>query len=201
MSETAEVPDTFIHTRAGARFQPEALRSALARHRLESRPAAEEGGIDRPPNQTPSNRNVSGDLVEGRIGDLVSLNLRSSLNHLAECLQHVGIPMAIIGFRAFFLIPQADSDSVPAARNEQCNFVLEALLLSQQRKGLVLDQLGKLRNALGLQTEGDTTSKHATSSVMVAKRRGGQSDLVQVIRQEGKKAQSLVPVVQLSLIF
>src|SRR5258707_6480124 len=59
MTETAEVPDTFIHTRAGARFQPEALRSASARHRLESRPAAEEGGIDRPPNQTPSTRNVS----------------------------------------------------------------------------------------------------------------------------------------------
>src|ERR1700738_4050177 len=44
-----------------------------------------------------------------------------------------------------------------------------ALLLSQQRKCFFLDQLGKLRNAIGLQTEGDTTSKHATSSVMVAK--------------------------------
>jgi hypothetical protein len=108
--------------------------------------------------------------------------------------------MAIMGFRAFLLIPQADSNSVPAARNEQCNFVLEALLLSQQRNGFVLDQLGKLRNAIGLQTEGDTTSKHATSSVMVAKRLGGQSDLVQVIRREGRKAQSKITVGQLSLI-
>src|SRR6266567_3651709 len=108
--------------------------------------------------------------------------------------------MAIIGFRAFFLIPQADSNSVPAARNDQCNFVLEALLLAQQRNGFVLDQLGKRRNAIGLQTERDTPSKHATSSVMVSKGRGGQSDLVQVIRRAGKKAQSVITVGQLSLI-
>ena len=138
--------------------------------------------------------------MEGRIGNLVRVNLRSSLNQIPECLQHVGIPMGIIGFRAFFLIPQADSNSVPAARNEQCNFVLEALLLSQQRKGFVLDQLGKRRNAIGLQTERDTTSKRATSSVTVAKRRGGQSDLVQVIRGAGKKAQSVITLSQLSLI-
>ena len=30
MSEIAEAPDTFIHTRAGARFQAEAIRSASA---------------------------------------------------------------------------------------------------------------------------------------------------------------------------
>src|SRR5260370_5631135 len=102
MTETAEVPDTFIHTRAGARFQPEALTSASARHRLESRPATEEGGIDRPPNQTPSNRNVSGDLVEGRISNLVGVNLRRSLNQVPECIPHVGIPIANIHFRAFF---------------------------------------------------------------------------------------------------
>src|SRR5260370_38594354 len=106
MSETAEVPDTFIHTRAGARFQPEALRSASASHRLESRPAAEEGGIDRPPNQTPSTRNVSGDLVESRICHLVSANLRSSLNHIPEGPQPLGIHMPNIGLRPFFLVPQ-----------------------------------------------------------------------------------------------
>ena len=73
-------------------------------------------------------------------------------------------------------------------------------MLSQQRKSFVLDQLGKRRNAIGLQMEGDTTSKHTTSSVIVAKRRGGQSDLVQVIRREGRKAQSIITIGQLSLI-
>src|SRR5580704_11219025 len=102
--------------------------------------------------------------------------------------------MAIVGFCALFLIPQADRNSVPAARNVQCNFVQEALLLSQQRKGFVLDQLGKRRDAIGLQTEGNTTSKHVTSSVMLAKSRGGQSDLVQVIRRVGRKAQSIPTV-------
>jgi hypothetical protein len=92
------------------------------------------------------------------------------------------------------------SNSVPAARNEQSNFVLEALLPAQQRKDFLLDQLGKRHNAIGLQTEGDTTNKHTTSSVAVAKRRGGQSDLVQVIRRVGRKAQSVSTVGQLSLI-
>src|ERR1035437_9744301 len=54
---------------------------------------AEEGGLDRPPT---SSRNTSGDLVEGRIGDLVSVNLRSSLNQIPECLQHVGIPICLL---------------------------------------------------------------------------------------------------------
>jgi hypothetical protein len=35
---------------------------------------------------------------------------------------------------------------------------------------------------------------------MVAKRRGGQSDLVQVIRRVGRKAQSITMLGQLSLI-
>jgi hypothetical protein len=40
----------------------------------------------------------------------------------------------------------------------------------------------------------------STSSGMVTKKRGGQSDLVQVIRRVGRKAQSVTNVGQLSLI-
>src|SRR2546426_4202758 len=53
---------------------------------------------------------LSGDLVEGRVGNLVGLNLRRSLNHGREVLQHFGIGVAAIGVRVLFPIPQTDGD-------------------------------------------------------------------------------------------
>ena len=59
---------------------------------------------------------ASGDLVEGRVRNLIGLHLRSSLNHLREGLLHFRIGCAAVSFRILFLIPEADPDCWEAIR-------------------------------------------------------------------------------------
>ena len=52
----------------------------------------------------------SSDLVEGRVGNLIGFNLRSSLNYSRQELLHFGIRSAVVGFRVLFVFPQTDSE-------------------------------------------------------------------------------------------
>src|SRR5437870_982354 len=128
--------------------------------------AAEERGRTWPP---PLNEqdlsalrcDASGDLVEGRVRDLVVLHLRNSLDHFRECLLHFWIGCAAVSFRILFLVPEADPDRFQSPRGDQGDFVLEAFLFSQQGNDFVLKGSGKLRNVVGFQTHGHTSSKHS----------------------------------------
>src|SRR5258707_11327671 len=95
----------------------------------------ERADLAAPPTKEPlsaSRRDASGDLVEGRIGNLVGANLRCSLNHLRQGLQHSWIGIAAIGLGVLFLIPQTDSDGFRSPRGDERDFVLEAFLLPKQ---------------------------------------------------------------------
>ena len=98
--------------------------------------------------------------MEGRTGNLMGVNLRSSLNHLPQGLQHCWIGLAAVGVRVLFLIPQTDCKDFRSIRGDQGQFVPEPFLLSKQRQDLVLKRSVKLCNAIGLQADGDTTSEH-----------------------------------------
>src|SRR5438093_6792464 len=102
----------------------------------------------------------SGDLVPGRVGNLRGLDLRSSFNHLRHGLQHFCIGSAVIGFRVLLLLPQTDSDRFPAFRGDEGDLVLEALRLPKDGNDFPLNQLGELRDAIGLQLHANGTSKH-----------------------------------------
>src|SRR6266403_756158 len=107
-------------------------------------------------------RHCDGDLVEGRVGNLVGFNLWSSLNHSRQDFRHFGIRFAVVGFRVLSVIPQTDSERFRSARDDERDFVLESLLFSKQGKNVLFDRLGELRNAIGLQMHGNSACKHAT---------------------------------------
>jgi hypothetical protein len=82
---------------------------------------------------------VSRDFVEGRTGNFIGLNLRSSLNNLPKTLEQSWIGITAISVCVLFLIPQADCDRVGSVGSDERNFVLETFLFSKQRKGFVFD--------------------------------------------------------------
>src|SRR5712664_1547124 len=88
-----------------------------------------------------SSRDSSGDLVEDRVANLIGAYLRNSLNHFPQGLQHSCIGIGAIDVGVLFLIPQTDSDGFRAPWGDERHFVLEALLLPKQGKGLLFDQL------------------------------------------------------------
>ena len=64
----------------------------------------------------------------------MGVNLRSSLNHFPQGLQHFWIGLAAIGVRVLFLIPQTDCNNFRPIWGDQGQFVPEPLLLSKQRR-------------------------------------------------------------------
>src|SRR5713226_1063106 len=141
------------------------------------------GGADRP---APSERKDlpvlgcygNGDLVEGRVCNLIGFNLGSTLgstlNHSRQDLCHFWIRSAVVSFRVLCCVPEADSERfLPALSNER-DFVLESFLFSKQGEDVLLKRLGKLRNAIGLQMHGNSACKHVT--LLGGLCQGGDSD-------------------------
>src|ERR1700739_517742 len=52
---------------------------------------------------------ASSGLSQGRVGNLKVLDLRSTVDHFRQRLQHFWIAAAEIGFRILFLVPKTDS--------------------------------------------------------------------------------------------
>src|SRR6202171_6708725 len=107
---------------------------------------------------------ASGDLVEGRVGDLIILKLRSSFDDLSQRLQHVRIARAAVGFRVLFRVPEADRIRLRSARDDERDFVLETLLLSEQGKDFLFQRLGELRGAVRLELNANVSRIHSASS-------------------------------------
>src|SRR2546428_444732 len=104
-----------------------------------------------------------GDLVEGRVRNLVGLNLRRSLNHLRQARQHLRIDVAVIVVRVLFPIPQTDRNRLGAVRGEERNLVLEAILFPKQGQDVLLERLGELTGRVGLQMHGHIACVHIDS--------------------------------------
>src|SRR5271167_4028211 len=114
--------------------------------------------------------NASGDRVEGRVGNLVGFNLKSSLNHFRQGLLYLRICSAVIRFRVFFLIPQTDCHCFRSTGGDERDFVLEAFLFSKQGSDFPVDRVGKLPNAVRLQMQGNMSSKHGNLLWLSSKR-------------------------------
>src|SRR5213080_762427 len=100
------------------------------------------------------------DLVEGRVGNLIRFDLRSSFNERFEELRDFRIGRAAVGFRILCSVPQADAEGILAASGDEADFVLEPLLLSKQRNDALLEPPRVLRSAIWLQIHGDSACKH-----------------------------------------
>src|SRR6202521_6159350 len=116
----------------------------------------------------------NGDLVEGRVGNLIGFNLGSSLNHFRQDLCYFGIGSAVVSVRVLWCVPQADSERFCSCRTNERDFVLESLLFSKQGNDFLLERPGKLRNAIGLQMHGNSACKHVT--LLGRHCQGGDSD-------------------------
>lgn len=75
--------------------------------------------------------------MEGRVGNLIGRNLRGSLNDFRKYLQNLRIRGAVIGFRVFLLVPQAEGNGPGAAGGDERDFVLEATLCPEKRKDVL----------------------------------------------------------------
>src|SRR5260370_28731148 len=123
------------------------------------------GGADlaRPPNQRDVSASArcgsSGDVVEGGIGNLIGLYLRSSVNHLHQDLRHFGVSSAVVGLRVFRPVPQTDPEYLVSAGRDKGDFVPESLLLAKERNDFFFQRLGKLGNG-GFQLHGDFACEH-----------------------------------------
>src|SRR5437879_1779047 len=124
------------------------------------------GGLGPPPSNRKellaSGRHGSGDLVERRVSDVKGFNLRRSLNYRGEELRHFWVSSAVVSLGILCFVPQTDSERFrPALANER-DFVSESLLFSKQGEDVLLEPLGKLRNAIGLQMHINSACKHGT---------------------------------------
>src|SRR5713101_1299391 len=113
------------------------------------------GGLSPPPSKRKdllaSGCYGSGDLVERRVSDVKGFNLRGSLNYRGEDLRHFWVSSAAVSLGILRFVPQTDSERFRAALSNERDFVLESFLFSKQREDVLLQPLGKLRNAIGLQ--------------------------------------------------
>src|SRR5438132_1452698 len=118
-----------------------------------SRPSSKTkgGGFGPPPQQrdlSASGRCSGGDLVEGGIGNLIGLYLRSSVNHLRQGLRHFGVSSAVVAFRVLGLVPQAYTKCFFSTRSNKRDFLPESFLFSQQGNDFSFQSLVDLRNAV-----------------------------------------------------
>src|SRR2546430_5608369 len=113
-----------------------------------------------PPSTNECYLRSSGDLVNRRVGDFIGLKLRSPLDELSQRLQLLLIARAAVGLRVLPRLPEADRDRFRSARVEERHFVLEALLLPKYGKYFLLEGLGELRGAVGLELHADISSEH-----------------------------------------
>ena len=120
---------------------------------------------DSPPSTNTTYRGLgcgmSSNLMEGGVGNLTGLNCRGPFSDLCQGLLHLGISIAVIGFRALFPVPQADSNRFCPTGNGESNFAQQTVLLSKQRKDFLLDCSGELRYAVGLKMQGGTSCKNS----------------------------------------
>src|SRR5437667_407263 len=100
------------------------------------------------------------DLVEGRVGNLVRLDLRRALDDLRKTPQQGGICVATVGLRVLLLLPQADGQHVLAILRDERDLVLEAVLLAQHGQNVRFEHPGELGGRIGLQVQRDVTSVH-----------------------------------------
>src|ERR1051326_4104556 len=102
-------------------------------------------------------------LVERRVGDLVTLYLGSALDDLIHALQYARVRAARVRLGALLLVPETDGDRPLAILGHKRQLVLEAVLFAQHREDVVLEGPGKLGARAGLQVNREISCVHVSS--------------------------------------
>src|SRR5437764_15689 len=97
---------------------------------------------------------ASSSLLAG-MSDVVSLDLRSTLNRLRQHLLHLNVALPIVCLGALFVIPQTVRDRFGSVRFHQDQFILESLLLAKYRHDFIFDCPSEVLCRIGLQSHGN----------------------------------------------
>src|ERR1700722_1798089 len=124
------------------------------------------GGLSPPP---PKRKDLlalgccgSCDLVERRVSDVKGFYLGNSLHYRGEDLCHFCVVSAVVSLGILRFVPQTDCERFRTAVSNERDLVLESFLFSKQGEDVLLQPLGKLRNAIGLQMHVNSACKHGT---------------------------------------
>src|SRR6266478_7491018 len=98
--------------------------------------------------------------MEGRAGNGEGLYLSSSVNDRGKNLGYFGVGSAVVSFGVLSAIPQTNSERFGSPLADERNLVLEAFLFSQQGNYFVVESLGELGDAIGLQMQVHSACKH-----------------------------------------
>src|ERR1700722_19749078 len=98
--------------------------------------------------------------MERRDDRFKRLDPRRSINYVRQGLQHLRVSVGVVLVCVVLVFPQTDGDRFLAAGTRERDFILEALLLAQQRKDLVLKSTGVIRLHIGFQAERDIACVH-----------------------------------------
>src|SRR5258705_10576556 len=99
------------------------------------------------------------DLVKGRIGNVGSSYRRRYLYDCLETLHDLGITGAVVVLCIRLCLPETVTHGFREIRRDKGNFIQESLLLAEQWNYFPLNQTGKFRGALGLESHQYMTSK------------------------------------------
>src|SRR5260370_470349 len=92
--------------------------------------------------------------MEGRGDNVRGLNLGRSLDKSCQRLKHFRIGIGVVSFGIGFAFPQADCSYINPAGTSKCDFVLETILFTKQKKDVLLKSSGVIGK------QGDGFQKH-----------------------------------------
>src|ERR1035438_3278858 len=113
-------------------------------------------------------------LLEGRGDNVKGVNLGRSLDKSCQRLQHLRIGTVVVVVGIFLVFPQTDRGHINSAGTGESDFVLKAVLLTQQRQDVFFKSSCVIGQHIRLQLERDIACKHISNLlrvVVAAKRR------------------------------
>src|SRR4029077_17370081 len=99
-------------------------------------------------------------VVEGRVDNLRALNLRRTLDKSSSRLQRLRIGIGVVSFDISFVFPQTYCSHINSAGTSECDFVLETILFTKQRKDVVPKSSRVSGKRIGFQMNRDIACKH-----------------------------------------
>jgi hypothetical protein len=120
--------------------------------------------------------------MQGRADDGRNAQFGTSIEEFFQALQDFGIAGAVVGFRIFFAVPQTDRNHIDFTRHDKGDFVLESLLLAQDRKHVRLKTFGEIAESIRFQADSYIASVNSQTPRIDGDLRGGNfrwADLAQ----------------------
>jgi len=99
-------------------------------------------------------------LLQRRGDNVIGVNLERSLDESCQSLQHLRIQAGVVVVGIFLVFLETDRGDINSAGTGESDFVLKAILLTQQRQDVFLKRSRVIGQGVRLQMERDIACKH-----------------------------------------